>query len=718
MIQVKEQFQIVADDSVASAKFSLKEENLAHVFNILRNNLYSDKILAVIREYSTNAADAQVEAGRGELPIHVTLPTTIEPTFQIRDFGHGLSEYDVFNVFSSYGASTKRNTNELIGTLGMGSKSGFAYQSSFTITSYHAGKKSIYEAYIDETDLGTMSLLHEEESNEPSGLQITIAVHKDDIYKFKEKAIAFYAWFEPVPVFHGMNITAEVSRNKFEGYNVIYQSDSCVLYKSNSYYNTNTKILVNMGNTCYPITDFDNIDVDWMRNCTLVIKVKLGEVTFTTSRESLEMKKITLDTINRYLEEIKKTFVDKIQVDIDACATPWEAICKYNKLDDLQKKMVPTIIFDGKTLDFKKIQALQYTTYDRNKKQWKQCNDRPWQYNNAGIILNDGGFPTSHTAVRLTESKSTLEAGGSTNVFYVKTLSVDSAKEISEFLEFEGLDFVMLSSVSAKVVKSYTKSAFTNEKHFKWNGTTSFPYSGCWTAVVPDPNKVCVYVEIDNFRPVGSCFHGDSKRNWSWLYRIKEELNNYGKKDFELYGIRKSQKSSLPSNWISLENYLLGILKEILADQTYINEKVSTKIHEKLKTNWFMGCVMNNNYESVKDSVECPVFKEVLEIPNSFTKQEFKVKDDMIHAIRSTLSVDKMLEDFHAKINSMIAPKVEDINTKVEYCVENYPLVNGFEDSTNYYNSYARIGNKAAKSLVDYANILYRSTTQQQMTVA
>ena len=84
MIQNQEQFSIQSE-SLSSAKFSLKQENLAHVFGILRSNLYSNKTLAVIREYSTNAYDAHVANGKADVPIEVTLPTVIEPTFQVRE---------------------------------------------------------------------------------------------------------------------------------------------------------------------------------------------------------------------------------------------------------------------------------------------------------------------------------------------------------------------------------------------------------------------------------------------------------------------------------------------------------------------------------------------------------------------------------------------------------------------------------------------------------
>ena len=57
-----------------AADFGIQDNDLSHIMGILRSQIYSDKLLAVIREYSTNAVDANVEAGN-PAPINVHLPT-------------------------------------------------------------------------------------------------------------------------------------------------------------------------------------------------------------------------------------------------------------------------------------------------------------------------------------------------------------------------------------------------------------------------------------------------------------------------------------------------------------------------------------------------------------------------------------------------------------------------------------------------------------------
>ena len=116
-------------------------EDLVYIFDILRSKLYSNKIAAVIREYSTNAADANTECGKKEKPVVITAPTRLAPEFKVRDYGFGLTEDQIRNVYCMYGKSTKRDSNEYTGQLGLGSKSGFAYGDSFSIVSYNDGVK-------------------------------------------------------------------------------------------------------------------------------------------------------------------------------------------------------------------------------------------------------------------------------------------------------------------------------------------------------------------------------------------------------------------------------------------------------------------------------------------------------------------------------------------------------------------------------------------------
>lgn len=100
---------------ITSTEFTIEAN--ASVYAMLTQNIYNDPILAVMREWSTNACDACLAAG---VPVEydVHLPTLTEPQFFVRDYGTGLAPEDIVGLFSNLGASTKRNSNLYNGTLG------------------------------------------------------------------------------------------------------------------------------------------------------------------------------------------------------------------------------------------------------------------------------------------------------------------------------------------------------------------------------------------------------------------------------------------------------------------------------------------------------------------------------------------------------------------------------------------------------------------------
>lgn len=65
-------------------------KNTAKAFKLLIGNLYSDKVGAVVREISANAADAHISV-KNQSPFEVCLPSRFEPVLTVRDFGCSMS---------------------------------------------------------------------------------------------------------------------------------------------------------------------------------------------------------------------------------------------------------------------------------------------------------------------------------------------------------------------------------------------------------------------------------------------------------------------------------------------------------------------------------------------------------------------------------------------------------------------------------------------------
>ena len=162
--------------------------------------MYTDKKLAVLREYSSNAWDAHKMYDKGHIPIKVTLPTNVDPVLSIRDYGPGMSVDEVINVYTQYGMSTKTETNDAVGMMGVGSKSGFSYSDSFTVISWHGGYKRVFNAMLDESDVGEMHCIFEAECDEnDTGIEVRIPVVSQDVFEFRAKAKKLFKYFDPQP---------------------------------------------------------------------------------------------------------------------------------------------------------------------------------------------------------------------------------------------------------------------------------------------------------------------------------------------------------------------------------------------------------------------------------------------------------------------------------------------------------------------------------------
>src|SRR5574343_126832 len=134
--------QTIGLDSTSGFKINAT----AKAFAILSSGLYANKIRAIVRELSCNAYDSHKAANKEHVPFKVVLPSPLDSTFSVQDFGLGLSEEQVFNLYTTYFESTKTQSNDYIGALGLGSKSPFSYTSSFLVTSIFEGVKSTYLA--------------------------------------------------------------------------------------------------------------------------------------------------------------------------------------------------------------------------------------------------------------------------------------------------------------------------------------------------------------------------------------------------------------------------------------------------------------------------------------------------------------------------------------------------------------------------------------------
>lgn len=135
------------------------DASAANLVMDMLSKLYNNPLKAAIREYVSNGVDAHVKDGVTR-PVEVTLPTFAEPKLVIRDFGHGMSVFDIITIYGNFGTSDKRQSDDYIGGFGIGSKSGLAVSDIIDVTSIANGEKNVF--CVKRTSDGIVTQFREE----------------------------------------------------------------------------------------------------------------------------------------------------------------------------------------------------------------------------------------------------------------------------------------------------------------------------------------------------------------------------------------------------------------------------------------------------------------------------------------------------------------------------------------------------------------------------
>ena len=314
------------------AHCGIKPEGMPFILSILRDKIYSDKIGSICREALANALDSMVESGKGDKPIEISIPTQLQPIYSVRDFGKGLSNEDMVNVFIQYGSSTKRNRNDLVGFLGLGAKNPLCYQDSFLVTSFHSGYKTDYTLYIDESGVGKLATLSKEKSDQPTGLLITVPVKPSDYDEFRNKTFKMIKYFKTTPIVKGVPMD-EIP--KLERHLNLSGDDWCYIESGES--------VAVMGPVSYPISY--NSFYDKLENKERAIissgfelSFDIGELQPNASREALEYTSVTISSLKskcqKVLLEVEKKVQDAIinAPDLLEASRLYQKFCGYNSI--------------------------------------------------------------------------------------------------------------------------------------------------------------------------------------------------------------------------------------------------------------------------------------------------------------------------------------------------------------------------------------------------
>ena len=306
----------VESNLLISSEFRIKSS--AKSFSILSSGLYSNKIRAIIRELSTNAVDSHIAAGKPNIPFLVHLPSMLEPWFSVQDFGTGLDEASVLSIYTTYFESTKTESNDYTGALGLGSKSPFSYTDNFSITVVKNGIKSIFSAFINQQGIPAVALMSTSTTEESSGLEVKFSVSKQDDYRnFRDEAAEVFRWFALQPEIQGTYSPRMLS---------CVHADIC---PGVSLSNQTSYPMAIMGNIAYPLKNIPNrhqIDdtLSPLLESGLVITFPIGALDFAASREELSYIPETMAAISNKLTEIHFALIAYIKEEVSKIDNLWE----------------------------------------------------------------------------------------------------------------------------------------------------------------------------------------------------------------------------------------------------------------------------------------------------------------------------------------------------------------------------------------------------------
>lgn len=315
----------------------------AHAFRILSSGLYSDKIMAVLREIGCNAHDAHLAAGQTR-PFEVKLPTKFDNQFYIKDWGIGLSGDEVEGLYTTYFESTKQNSNDFTGAFGLGSKSPFSYIDTFTVTAAKDGVKRVYTAHINEEGSPTVSLMHTgpAEPDWQNGVMVSFPVRPDDFEKFRQRAVRVFSFFNPFPTIIGGSVLKNPTFTEDQGDYAFVTEDTLGIIRNEQNYYGGGGCYIQMGNVVYPLTLANlslkqndagtQVFLDASKNMNkLLVRVPIGKVQVAASREEIQYDADSKDVLSKIVAEIPKKAVTQIYSEFKTMKKTWVNLLSFRK---------------------------------------------------------------------------------------------------------------------------------------------------------------------------------------------------------------------------------------------------------------------------------------------------------------------------------------------------------------------------------------------------
>jgi len=324
----------------AENTFTIK--TTAKAFDILSSGLYTDPITAVIRELSCNASDSHVAANKSDEPFELHLPNQLEPFFSIKDNGTGLSDDQIRGsesplmvenengeleqavddegnllfqrtggLYTTYFDSTKPDSNDFIGALGLGSKSPFSYTTAFDVISRFNGTKYIYSIFLNENGIPSVALLGSTPTDEYNGIEVKITVEEKDFRAFENKAASILRYFPIKPKVTGVLHFSfvEFPERRIDGNNWFvapkgWADNHFTAVQGNVPYRVNVDALKDILN---------EEERNFLYKASIVAYFNIGELDVAANREEIRYDDTTKDALVEKMRDIRKDITSEVE---------------------------------------------------------------------------------------------------------------------------------------------------------------------------------------------------------------------------------------------------------------------------------------------------------------------------------------------------------------------------------------------------------------------
>jgi hypothetical protein len=342
----KDTTENIGDKASKTLRSTVSERGARRMMSMLVET-YAEKDRSVVREYIANAVDATVTAGN-DTPVEVTSPTCITPNIVITDKGTGMSFDDLATNFLSFAESTKENSNDTIGNLGIGAKSALMICDSFVVDTVKNGLRNVVRV---SKSLDHEVLVENAASESPNGTSVIIPVDYT--------SVDWSSTIRQVVMFHKQGVVSVDGKEVpsiHDGISWIGPVRIKPLAEK-----TMRRVIVVSGGTMFDVPESLRskiVNHAAAKNTDLTIELPVGSFEYTPSREHVISSEITEKAVFAALDEFNSAY-EKLAAKLRNLAhrNPREAVIKRSAI--VGSAMSSNILDLEKNVTFEDVEVLK-----------------------------------------------------------------------------------------------------------------------------------------------------------------------------------------------------------------------------------------------------------------------------------------------------------------------------------------------------------------------